>query len=181
MSQANPRRHLVVAAIMRNNDGSKFGFATDLETGGSVFIPNGVVRTEDMTEDDVGQRFYGFVVGSTSENRADRLAAFLKWEDEEDSSVEDLDMVEDRPGHPMAALNALKTHQPAPSADEIRGQIEEQLRVEIRAEIEAELGAGHHAQIRQLIIDIERARETIVVSNQRLMHILTELKDHLAD
>ena len=71
------------------NDGLVFGFATDTETGETVFIRQQYIEANDISPADVGLNFHCYAQKKNpNDDRGPVLTTFLGWQDDPDQSDE---------------------------------------------------------------------------------------------
>lgn len=78
------QRNMVISnLISKISDPESFayGFATCLDTGTSVYLPEAHLKSKGITEADIGRTFTGYSMQSPSSDRADRLTAFIAWDE----------------------------------------------------------------------------------------------------
>lgn len=82
------RKRLCQINNVVKNQGQVFGFATDTETGETVFIRKEFIESQDITqENDVGQNFYCYAhKKGNDDGKGPVLITFLGWEDDDESA-----------------------------------------------------------------------------------------------
>lgn len=98
MSIHQTKKKMAISKIVTDASGStKHGFATDLRTGKSVFMSRAIIDKWAITADDEAEVFFGWVIETENPDMADRLTAFICFEDDEEEDVEpELPNLEDK-------------------------------------------------------------------------------------
>lgn len=77
------RKRLCQINNVVKNDGQVFGFATDTETGETVFIRQQYIEANEIEQDDVGQNFYCYAhKKGPDDEKGPVLITFLGWQDD---------------------------------------------------------------------------------------------------
>lgn len=94
--------------VVRNDD-QVFGFATDTETGETVFIRQQFIEANGITEADVGQNFHCYAQKKNpNDDKGPVLITFLGWQDDPDQSDE-IDSLREQLNAARQELAALKS------------------------------------------------------------------------
>ena len=72
--------------VVKNSD-QVFGFATDTETGETVFIRSPFIEANDITPDDVGLNFFCYAhKKQPHDDKGPVMITFLGWQDDDESA-----------------------------------------------------------------------------------------------
>ena len=81
------RKRLCQINNVVKNDGQVFGFATDTETGETVFIRQQYIEANDISPADVGLNFFCYAhKKGPDDEKGPVLITFLGWQDDDESA-----------------------------------------------------------------------------------------------
>lgn len=81
------RKRLCQINNVVKNDDQVFGFATDTETGETVFIRQQYIEANEIEQGDVGQNFYCYAhKKGPDDEKGPVLITFLGWQDDDESA-----------------------------------------------------------------------------------------------
>jgi hypothetical protein len=83
------KKRLCQISNVINNGSQSYAFATDTETGQTIFIRGSFIEANDINSSDVGANFYCYAEAQGKDTtKGPVLFTFLKWEGEDDQADE---------------------------------------------------------------------------------------------
>ena len=102
------RKRLCQINNVVKNDGELYGFATDTETGETVFIRKEFIEAQEIEKDDVGFNFFCYAQKiDPDDDKGPVLTTFLGWQDDDQS--EEIASLRDQLDKALKELAALKS------------------------------------------------------------------------
>ena len=83
------KKRLCQISNVIDNGSQAYAFATDTETGETIFIRSGFISANDINQDDVGENFYCYAKAQGEDTtKGPVLFTFLGWEGDDDERAE---------------------------------------------------------------------------------------------